>query len=420
MTRSNSRAASRYEATGGRWWMNGSCCSGGDAAAAARATAASHARPLSPRAAPRPASCDCLPAGDEWDEVFENPLSVEAMPARASSRPLPTTCVGVDADEWAEAPALPALELSRPLSGVSSRLRPEDARADASDAGSGQWRLNNRWASLEEEPAIHGTAVVSDATVACEGAAAGVGGELDSVATRVAIAATDAAIDAGFLLGLGGSEEWPAEETLLVPPRLGLRASPGAAAYAPASSLRAHAVISSTTAQKSDILSWSVFERSLGRANAAAISESPLLAKLQMVTAEDTLAGDVYDTGQDGSCGFTVIVHRSPYSRAVQDFGMCHHFTWDGKHCVGTGLGSEHGNRCAGRLCIVGGIADLQICKAVGSTACSKFGDVDLVEAACGRSVGGVCSTESCPFLAEGIPCPYGTSLLGKDGLFHL
>merc|ERR1712130_1046062 len=125
-------------------------------------------------------------------------------------------------------------------------------------------------------------------------------------------------------------------------------------------------------------------------------------------------AGEVRDWSQNGSCGFTVRVQRI---RPWHAQGMCHHFTWDGKHCVSTGFGSEHANRCAGRLCsapacqVVTGYRGL-------CGGCAKPRDLDSEDVFCGPP-GGVCSSDSCPFLAEGKPCPYGTSALGR-GLFRL
>lgn len=179
-----------------------------------------------------------------------------------------------------------------------------------------------------------------------------------------------------------------------------------------------------------DLLTLRVKKRSLGHANAAATSEAP-----QPIGSFDVRHSDcdteVLEFSQNGNCGFTVVMPRTPLmprGAAAHNFGMCHHYTWDGHHCVSAGLGSEHGNRCSGCLRTVGAAPDLQICKAVGAhapTSCAKV-DSEHVEIVCapprrgkrGRPISS-CSVDSCPFLAEGSRCPYA-ALYPRDSTIHL
>merc|ERR1712176_197155 len=97
---------------------------------------------------------------------------------------------------------------------------------------------------------------------------------------------------------------------------------------------------------------------------------------------------------------------------AANDLGMCHHFTWDGLHCVTHGLTSEHANRCAGRLCISGSAMN---CKGVGGAfnkSCNrcKTNSAEVFEVSCDAPAQGLgtCHAETCPFVFEGGKCPYG------------
>lgn len=186
-------------------------------------------------------------------------------------------------------------------------------------------------------------------------------------------------------------------------------------------------------------LGWRVMKKTLGHGNAAAISEKPPTSSSTLVwRADDGPSCDPEDFALAGNCGFTVVVGQpvflaSANANAGQPLvgprlasahpGMCHHYTWDGQHCVTSGLGSEHANRCAGQLSVVGAAVDTQICRTVGMPACSKVGSADSQEAVCGAPavVRGVCTPEVCPFLAEGRKCPfYGNACSNGSLVYHL
>lgn len=163
-------------------------------------------------------------------------------------------------------------------------------------------------------------------------------------------------------------------------------------------------------------------QKTVGHCNAAAINERPPAGHVLTRQAEGSVAGDALDHTFGGSCGFTVAVGKQRPSAgagrgppkagqrlAFAHPGMCHHYTWDGLHCVRSGLGSEHANRCSGQLRVVGGAVHQHICEAVGMPGvCSKVGD-DLLEAVCCAPalIRAVCTPECCPFLAEGGVCPF-------------
>lgn len=210
---------------------------------------------------------------------------------------------------------------------------------------------------------------------------------------------------------------------------------------------------------KEPALAWQLLERSLDKANA--VGEAPL-AGVQIWEEESGSFADldIQDTAQSGSCGFTAVLKRPPPGipgstrwgsrggalglappcpsegvNTVVPLGMCHHFTWDGKHCANAGLPSEHANRCVGYLYAVGFAANSQLCRGVGMQGyCGKDLAVDLIEVACGpppansasQLLGGCCR-RTCPFLAEGGTCPYvphrprrPDEPKGKPMLFHL
>lgn len=153
----------------------------------------------------------------------------------------------------------------------------------------------------------------------------------------------------------------------------------------------------------------------LSRANAAAISEDPDLCRPSL----PILEGEEEDLDaiclQDGECSFSVLIRR-PVSRVpghngalVFDYGMCHHYTRDGQHCVTAGLGVEHANRCRGRLIPdSSGFVELATC---GNVNCGEDGATGAAcEVRCGPPSGGICSASTCPYiLAQGV-CPFGTS----------
>lgn len=184
------------------------------------------------------------------------------------------------------------------------------------------------------------------------------------------------------------------------------------------SSLRSKGENLSTRQRQLDILALQLLKRSLGQANSAAMSEAPDLHCNFDVRLSDAIME--VDLGETGSCGFSVLLPRSlvfpPGAGAAQCIGMCHHFTWDGRHCVAAGLGSEHANRCAGSLCISGAVPDSQVCRVVGAhapTSCAKS-DSENIEVVCGPpnsrrrgKVVSLCSVDSCPFLYEGKVCPF-------------
>lgn len=161
----------------------------------------------------------------------------------------------------------------------------------------------------------------------------------------------------------------------------------------------------------------------IGNAHAAALSEQ-LSALGVEVWSHDPPApevSEVVDFGQGGGCGFTVVVRNltgnAGKRRGIACCQMCHHFTWDGKHCVTSGLRSEHANRCAGRLCTVGSVADATVCRGVvGQRSCAKAADPDLLEMACGPPQGpSACCMATCPFIAEGLICPYMSHLVNLN-----
>lgn len=204
---------------------------------------------------------------------------------------------------------------------------------------------------------------------------------------------------------------------------------------------------------------WRLLKRPLSKAGSAASIEAQALTGVQVWEEEpsEVLEVDARDVAQSGGCGFTVVLRRPPPGpgaapgsgppQGTGAIGMCHHFTWDGKHCASAGLPSEHANRCAGHLYMVSSVADTQLCRAVGmQRACSKV-DTDLVEVACGPPRGGRglaasrlalpaslregprgCCRRTCPFLAEASACPYTRDLpagsadqkTGKPILFRL
>merc|ERR1712046_564337 len=119
----------------------------------------------------------------------------------------------------------------------------------------------------------------------------------------------------------------------------------------------------------------------MGQANSTAIDEGPIDVFDVKSSEVDT---ELVAIGQSGSCGFSVVIPHLP-GHPSQNFGMCHHFTWDGKHCVRSGLSSEHANRCAGCLCTAGAVPDPAICKVVGAhapTTCAKTDSLHI-EAVC-------------------------------------
>lgn len=185
-------------------------------------------------------------------------------------------------------------------------------------------------------------------------------------------------------------------------------------------------------------LAKKLLKSSLGYANAAALSEAE--SKDHVIAWQEEPGDNVelgtYDVAQGGGCGFTVVLRRPQKDVGTLDacsscsasrrasIGMCHHFTWDGKHCVSSRLSSEHANRCVGHLYVVGAAAESQLCRTVGlQRACSRQGDLGFVETACGppqtchvaysrrgrsqRPAPLVCCRDTCPFIGEGAMCPY-------------
>merc|ERR1712193_305572 len=102
----------------------------------------------------------------------------------------------------------------------------------------------------------------------------------------------------------------------------------------------------------------------MGRANSTAMDEAPMEGFDDTIDVKSSEVDEPFEIGQSGSCGFSVVIPRLP-GHPSQNFGMCHHYTWDGKHCVRSGLSSEHANRCAGCLCAAGAAPDLELCKVV-------------------------------------------------------
>jgi len=179
-----------------------------------------------------------------------------------------------------------------------------------------------------------------------------------------------------------------------------------------------------------------VFRRSshnVGQGNSAAMSESMMNGNIQ-VRLSDADA-DRPEIGQNSSCGFTVVMPCAPafpsrpavgQKEPSRNLGMCHHYTWDGKHCVSAGLSGEHANKCAGCLHSAGALPNGKLCRVVGAhalTTCSKI-DVDHFEAACGPPAAdkqgqqiSSCTVDACPFLARGQPCPYMSGIASSVAL---
>lgn len=89
---------------------------------------------------------------------------------------------------------------------------------------------------------------------------------------------------------------------------------------------------------------------------------------------------------------------------------MCHHFTVDGEHCVGSGLGPEHANRCAG-VCRINetetfeDLADPPRCMGLRKPHDGP-GCPTLIKC-CLASSSVCCSPDTCPFLAQRRQCPF-------------
>lgn len=106
-----------------------------------------------------------------------------------------------------------------------------------------------------------------------------------------------------------------------------------------------------------------------------------------------------------GRCGFVARLRPE----TPEGPWMCHHFTVDGVHCVGAGLGPEHANNCAGFCRVIETetleeLADPPRCmglrKPVDGPGCPS-----LIR--CGLATVPGCSPSNCPFLARRRQCPY-------------
>lgn len=177
-----------------------------------------------------------------------------------------------------------------------------------------------------------------------------------------------------------------------------------------------------------DTLKFRFMKMSPGQGNTAAISEAAH-APLEFTARLSEGDGEVQEENQRGSCGFNVTMKRSPVlsKSAGQLVGMCHHFTWDGHHCVTAGFGSEHANRCAGHLHIVGAVPDTELCRSIGthSAKCAKMSseDVEVVCVAPARKRGRLitaCNEHTCPYLGEGKNCPFSTIIPRAIHTIHL
>jgi len=185
-----------------------------------------------------------------------------------------------------------------------------------------------------------------------------------------------------------------------------------------------------------------VLKKAIGQTNALALSEaSPRGENIRIWCAEENAQDDMRDWIQHGSCGFSVTLHEGSVAGPFLGDMMCHHFTWDGLHCVRSQLGSEHANRCSGRLCAHASTRDadnMRLCYractnssggsrpssfcacynhtrsgplCASSLSCAEAREPGVVELTCGPTTRSRCRADECPFVAESGTCPYGVAV---------
>lgn len=172
-----------------------------------------------------------------------------------------------------------------------------------------------------------------------------------------------------------------------------------------------------------------MLKKAVGQTNALALSEaSPHGENIRTWFAEEENAqDDMRDWIQHGSCGFSVTLHEGSLAGPFSGDMMCHHFTWDGLHCVRSQLGSEHANRCSGRLCVHASTRDAdktRLChrdcsnasgplSCASSLSCAEAREPGVVEltCTCSHPFRSRCRADECPFVAETGSCPYGDAV---------
>lgn len=111
---------------------------------------------------------------------------------------------------------------------------------------------------------------------------------------------------------------------------------------------------------------------------------------------EGTNDSGTFFTQWRGRCGFVARVRPE----TPEGPWMCHHFTLDGEHCVGVGLGPEHANSCAGTCRMIETetfeeLADPPRCmglrKPIDHPGCPTLIKCTLASSHC-------CTTRNCPF----------------------
>merc|ERR1712196_233329 len=102
------------------------------------------------------------------------------------------------------------------------------------------------------------------------------------------------------------------------------------------------------------------------------------------------------------ACGRTQGKNGSDYEKKVYEVGMmsigvtiyCHHYTPDGKHCVGSSISSDQANQCPGvmQYSLMGGKFTCECPRPL-------VGDV--------KKDHSKCTAATCPWVAEGKECPH-------------
>jgi hypothetical protein len=135
-------------------------------------------------------------------------------------------------------------------------------------------------------------------------------------------------------------------------------------------------------------------------------TESGLRRKANLfVGREGTNESGIFYTHWQGRCGFVSRLRPE----TPEGPWMCHHFTVDGEHCVMAGLGPEHANSCAGACRMLEAeafqdLADPPRCMGLRKPV-DRPGRPTLIK--CGLPSRPCCSVDTCPFLANGRPCPF-------------
>eukprot|EP00928_Gymnodinium_smaydae_P054759 TRINITY_DN38487_c0_g1_i1.p1 TRINITY_DN38487_c0_g1~~TRINITY_DN38487_c0_g1_i1.p1 ORF type:complete len:434 (+),score=77.57 TRINITY_DN38487_c0_g1_i1:181-1482(+) len=137
---------------------------------------------------------------------------------------------------------------------------------------------------------------------------------------------------------------------------------------------------------------------------------------------EDGPGGLVPAMQWQGRCGF--VVRLKPGT--PDGPWLCHHFSVDGTHCVSGGLGMQHANRCAGVLHPINeestpaekmfsmGLPSPRRCMGLRRPGGDLRGGPVIVR--CGRPLTvPTCTSDTCPFLAQGMCCPYATRVAASS-----